>query len=114
MIDDREKRRSGEIVSVRFSNALHGQELMRPSARADLVSVNGISVVKSTMDDILFSTIGFLLSTGIFSQYIRRRLLKQLSLDELLIAHECALRVQSFIIPDIHSNYFLERNEEFQ
>ncbi|XP_033354310.1 uncharacterized protein LOC117235929 [Bombus vosnesenskii] len=114
MIDDREKRRSGEIVSVRFSNALHGQELMRPSARADLVSVNGIFVVKSTMDDILFSTIGFLLSTGIFSQYIRRRLLKQLSLDELLIAHECALRVQSFIIPDIHSNYFLERNEEFQ
>lgn len=68
MIDDREKRRSGEIVSVRFSNALHGQELMRPSARADLVSVNGIFVVKSTMDDILFSTIGFLLSTGIFPQ----------------------------------------------
>ncbi|XP_043578726.1 uncharacterized protein LOC122566069 [Bombus pyrosoma] len=114
MIDDREKRRGGEIVSVRFSNALHGQELMRPSARADLVSVNGIFVVKSTMDDILLSTIGFLLSTGIFSQYIRLKLLKQLSLDELLIAHECALRVQSFIIPDIHSNYFLERNEEFQ
>lgn len=68
MIDDREKRRNGEIVSVRFSNALHGQELMRPSARADLVSVNGIFVVKSTMDDILFSTIGFLLSTGIFSR----------------------------------------------
>lgn len=69
MIDDREKRRSGEIVSVRFSNALHGQEeLMRPSARANLVSVNGIFVVKSTMDDILFSTIGFLLSIGIFSQ----------------------------------------------